>query len=132
MAGILVLFQIIFIHIITNNGLELFRANADEYFMEEVLPIFKWIYLALTALVVLSSSLGMAFVGKIAGAKSFWIGLSRVLSILGIIITFGLAIILKYAIDPSDPLVGPVCDWLMSAGIVHAVNFVALFFRRKL
>ena len=132
MAAVLALFEIIFIYVLSNNFLKFFRAYADKDVVEEILPIILWIYIGLCALMVLSAALGMAFVGKAPGAKSFWTGLSRVISVIGMILTFGFMILLKTTIDDGDVYMGPVCQFLTQAGISHAVAFVALFFRRKL
>ena len=133
MAAILALFEIIYIYVISKNFLPfVINELADEYFVENVLPIFRWIYGGGCFLFVLSSALGMAFVGKTPGAKSFWGGLSRVLSVVGMLFTFGFAILLKMVIDDIDQTAIPVIQFLVKTGISHTVAFVALFFRRKL
>ena len=132
MAAILAVFQIIFMKSLTTTALDMVYAFADDGFIEVALPIARWIYWGLCFLVLLSTCLGMAFVGKTSGAKSFWGGLSRVLSVLGFLFTIGFAMILKYAVKDSDEVVIPLYNWLINAGILHGVNFVALFFRRKL
>ena len=75
--------------------------------------------------------MGMAFVGKTSGAKSGWVTLSRIISVVGMILTFGFAILLKSVITGDDQYVIPTCQFLTQAGISHAVAFVMLFFRKK-
>ena len=106
-------------------------AEGGQAFLENAYIYFKSGYIALVALTILAAALGMAFVGKTPGAKSFWVGLSRVLSVIGALGFLGFGILLKNVIDPSDPFVGPVCQFLFQLGTINLVNFIALFFRRK-
>ena len=131
MALVLAFFEFIFIRSFSQTFLAFIQVNADDYVVENVLPIVLWIYMGLAALAILSATLGMAFVGKTSGAKSFWVSLSRVISVIGMILTFGFAILLKSVITGEDQYVLPVCEFLTKAGISHAVAFIALFFRKK-
>jgi len=131
MAAVLVLFEIIFINVFTQDFVTFIHSYADEFVVEEVFPIVSWIYIGLAVLQVLSAGLGIAFVGKTPGAKSFWVVLSRVISIVGMVLSFGVAILSKWAFAAEDAATGAVFSFLIRAGISHAVAFVALFFRKK-
>ena len=131
MALALALFEIIFIYVFSQDFLVFIQRYADKYVVENVLPIISWIYIGLAVLEILSAALGMAFVGKTSGAKSFWVSLSRVISVIGMILTFGFVILLKTVITGDDQYMIPTCQFLIQAGISHAVAFVMLFFRKK-
>ena len=131
MALSLALFEIVFIYIFSRDFLAFIQGYADTYVVENVLPVASWIYIGLAVLEVMAATMGMAFVGKTSGAKSGWVTLSRIISVVGMILTFGFAILLKSVITGDDQYVIPTCQFLTQAGISHAVAFVMLFFRKK-
>ena len=131
MALALALFEIIFIYVFSQDFWVFIQRYADKYVIENVLPIISWIYIGLAVLEILSAALGMAFVEKTSGARSFWVSLSRVISVIGMILTFGFVILLKTVITGDDQYMIPTCQFLIQAGISHAVAFVMLFFRKK-
>jgi hypothetical protein len=131
MALALALFEIIFIYVFSQDFWVFIQRYADKYVIENVLPIISWIYIGLAVLEILSAALGMAFVEKTSGARSFWASLSRVISVIGMILTFGFVILLKTVITGDDQYMIPTCQFLIQAGISHAVAFVMLFFRKK-
>ena len=132
MAAILLVIESIAYHIFSVDFLAFAQESGDRAFVENALPYFVIAYVALTVFVILSSVFGMAFVGKTPGAKSFWVTMSRIFSVIGALACIGFGILFKNVIDPSDPTVGPICQFLFQIGTISLVNFIALFFRKKL
>ena len=87
--------------------------------------------------VFLVSLLGITFVADTPGRRSFWVGASRVLSIIGVFTSVTVIVMLYTSGELSDveyeyyALVRALESWLKTVAFLHLSTFVLMFFRKK-
>ena len=87
--------------------------------------------------VFLVSLLGITFVADTPGRRSFWVGASRVLSIIGVFTSVTVIVMLYTSGELSNveyeyyALVRALESWLKTVDFLHLSTFVLMFFRKK-